>query len=140
MTLDDVNQYINPVLLGIAFAFSLAMWAFESRPPVRFWFILWFGGAAVFAVHYVDARFAFGQALGVSFLLPIATTVALALTLMLGNKKWTWLMLPLLICYLGFNVFRQYLLPLDVLATSVVIIGMMFGVWWLTGFAGRFTP
>ena len=122
-SLDIIADSVNPVLGLLALVFP---WL--DREAIRkcgsrrsFWTRTLLSLAVVYAILFADERFRLWPILGLDYSTHTAFAVAIITSMSAMNRRWLFLLAPVLMAYAALMIYLGYHSLLDVLAAALVI-------------------
>ncbi len=122
-SLDLIADAVNPVLALLALVFP---WL--DREAIRrcgsrwsFWTRTLLSLAVVYAIMFADERFRLWSGLGLDYSTHTAFAVVIITSMSAMNRRWLFVLVPVLVAYAALMIYLGYHSLLDILTTALVI-------------------
>lgn len=116
--LDAIADAINPSLLVLAL---IVPWIQRRRLPWAFWGRTFLSLVVVYVIQFADHQFMLWPRLGLDYSTHTAFAVAVIVSLGVFDKRWFFILLPVLVAYAALMMYLGYHSLADILTAALVI-------------------
>ena len=126
---DRIADAVNPTLGLITLALSLAMRR-PGNPPRWAQLLLTLAAvASVYAIGWLDSRFALWPAAGLDFSTHTGVHVAIVTSLWMIDRRLGIAGVVIALLYGALMIYQKYHSPADIASTAIVIAPLALGIW-----------
>jgi hypothetical protein len=118
LLLDAIADSINPSLLVLAL---IAPWIQRRRPPWAFWGCTFLSLVVVYVIQFLDHQLMLWPRAGLDYSTHTAFAVAVIVSLGAFDRRWFFILLPVLIAYATLMMYLEYHSLADILTAALVI-------------------
>ncbi len=130
--LDTIADSINPGLALLALALPWINREAFAASGSRWFFLACtvLGLVVVYGIQFLDNRLMLWPSVGLDYSTHTAFAVSITTSVGSANKRWLWLLLPVLIAYAGLMMYLDYHSLADILTAAIVIAPVTWLIHW----------